>query len=218
MASRKIGEDKIRDAFEKAVAGIPSLTSDEELLLARKAREGDEEAKFQLAEHNLKIALIIVRDTVQKKGNVYGQWEPSITRALVALGKAVEKFDPAHRVRFVNYAAFWIKKAIVETKPLDLPGWWKYSAQLPLQVIRSAPDDESFDMYCNWGIEDYPAEIIEIASRKEFAGKIHIGKENMGRLLKHPNREVRQKALLFLGEEGRDLQRMPREGTQDRTT
>ncbi|MEM1416305.1 MAG: sigma-70 family RNA polymerase sigma factor [Myxococcota bacterium] len=93
------------------VRAIPALSAEEEVALARRAREGDQQAQDKLAEANLRyVAAIALR--YRRYGVPLGDL---IAEGSVGLMHAVRKFDPDRGVRFVTYAGHWIKAYVLET-------------------------------------------------------------------------------------------------------
>jgi len=101
-------EDPIR-IYLKEIGKIPLLTPEEEAALAKKAQEGDEEAKKQLAEANLRLVVSIAKR--YSHGNM--QLLDLIQEGNIGLMKALEKFDYARGYKFSTYATWWIRQAMV---------------------------------------------------------------------------------------------------------
>ncbi len=100
--------DPIR-IYLKEIGKIPLLTPEEEAALAKKAQEGDEEAKRQLAEANLRLVVSIAK----RYGNRGLHLLDLIQEGNIGLMKALEKFDYARGYKFSTYATWWIRQAMV---------------------------------------------------------------------------------------------------------
>ena len=94
--------------YLKEIGRIPLLTSDEEFENARRALEGDEEAKRILAESNLRLVVSIAKRYVGR-GMLFLDL---IQEGNIGLMKAVDKFDPEKGYKFSSYATWWIRQAI----------------------------------------------------------------------------------------------------------
>lgn len=100
-------DDPVR-MYLKEIGKIPLLTSDEEIELAKRMAEGDEEAKKRLAEANLRLVV-----SIAKKYSGRGmQLLDLIQEGNLGLIKAVEKFDYQKGFKFSTYATWWIRQSI----------------------------------------------------------------------------------------------------------
>ena len=100
-------DDPVR-MYLREIGRIPLLTYDEELDLAKKVLEGDEEAKQKLAESNLRLVVSIAKKYVGR-GMLFLDL---IQEGNMGLIKAVEKFDYTKGFKFSTYATWWIRQAI----------------------------------------------------------------------------------------------------------
>ena len=100
-------DDPVR-MYLREIGRIPLLTFDEELYLAEKVLEGDEEAKQKLAESNLRLVVSIAKKYVGR-GMLFLDL---IQEGNMGLIKAVEKFDYKKGYKFSTYATWWIRQAI----------------------------------------------------------------------------------------------------------
>ncbi len=100
-------EDPVR-MYLKEIGKVPLLTADEEVELARRMSEGDEEAKNRLAEANLRLVVSIAKRYVGR-GMLFLDL---IQEGNLGLIKAVEKFDYQKGFKFSTYATWWIRQAI----------------------------------------------------------------------------------------------------------
>src|SRR5919107_2810597 len=84
------------------------LTHQEEISLSRRARAGDQRARKELVERNLRLVV-----SVAKRYRGMGlPFEDLIQEGNLGLVRAVEKFDPERRHRFSTYVTWWIRQAI----------------------------------------------------------------------------------------------------------
>ena len=100
-------DDPVR-MYLREIGKIPLLTYEEELDLAQKVLEGDEEAKQKLAESNLRLVVSIAKKYVGR-GMLFLDL---IQEGNMGLIKAVEKFDYTKGYKFSTYATWWIRQAI----------------------------------------------------------------------------------------------------------
>ena len=95
--------------YLKDIGTVLLLTSEQEVELAKKILEGDEFAKSELIERNLKLVVSIAKKYVNRSSM---QFLDLIQEGNLGLVKAVEKFDYTKGFRFSTYATWWIRQAI----------------------------------------------------------------------------------------------------------
>ena len=100
-------EDPVR-MYLKEIGKVPLLSAEEEISLAQRMEEGDEEAKKRLAEANLRLVVSIAKRYVGR-GMLFLDL---IQEGNLGLIKAVEKFDYRKGYKFSTYATWWIRQAI----------------------------------------------------------------------------------------------------------
>ena len=100
-------DDPVR-MYLREIGRISLLSFDEELDLAKRVLEGDEEAKQKLAESNLRLVVSIAKKYVGR-GMLFLDL---IQEGNMGLIKAVEKFDYQKGYKFSTYATWWIRQAI----------------------------------------------------------------------------------------------------------
>ena len=94
--------------YLKDIGKVPLLKPDEEIEIAKRMGEGDEEAKHKLSEANLRLVVSIAKRYVGR-GMLFLDL---IQEGNFGLMKAVEKFDYTKGYRFSTYATWWIKQSI----------------------------------------------------------------------------------------------------------
>ncbi len=94
--------------YLKEIGKVPLLTAEEEVELAKRMEQGDEEAKKQLIEANLRLVVSIAKRYVGR-GMLFLDL---IQEGNLGLIKAVEKFDYRKGYKFSTYATWWIRQAI----------------------------------------------------------------------------------------------------------
>ena len=100
-------DDPVR-MYLKEIGKVPLLTAEEEIDLAQRMEEGDEEAKKRLCEANLRLVVSIAKRYVGC-GMLFLDL---IQEGNLGLIKAVEKFDYRKGYKFSTYATWWIRQAI----------------------------------------------------------------------------------------------------------
>lgn len=100
-------EDPVR-MYLKEIGKVPLLSADREIELAQRMEEGDEDAKKELAEANLRLVVSIAKRYVGR-GMLFLDL---IQEGNLGLIKAVEKFDYHKGYKFSTYATWWIRQAI----------------------------------------------------------------------------------------------------------
>ncbi|MCD8084235.1 MAG: RNA polymerase sigma factor RpoD [Clostridiales bacterium] len=103
-------EDPVR-MYLKEIGKIPLLTTEEEIELAKRMEQGDEEARKRLAEANLRLVVSIAKRYVGRGM----QFLDLIQEGNLGLIKAVEKFDYRKGYKFSTYATWWIRQAITRS-------------------------------------------------------------------------------------------------------
>ena len=100
-------DDPVR-MFLKEIGKVPLLTAEEEVELAIRMSQGDEEAKRRMTEANLRLVVSIAKRYVGR-GMLFLDL---IQEGNLGLIKAVEKFDYTKGYKFSTYATWWIRQAI----------------------------------------------------------------------------------------------------------
>src|SRR5438445_5872948 len=96
------------ELYLREIGQVKLLTPAEEIVLAKRIKKGDEQAREQMIKANLRLVVKIARDYA-------GQGLPLldlINEGNIGLMKGVERFDPAKGAKLSTYAAWWIKQSI----------------------------------------------------------------------------------------------------------
>jgi RNA polymerase primary sigma factor len=91
------------------IAKFPQLTEEDEKRIGERARQGDPEALRRLIESNLKFVVSYVK---KYRGMGLGLLD-LINEGNVGLIEAAKRFDPTRHVRFISYAVWWIRQAVI---------------------------------------------------------------------------------------------------------
>lgn len=96
------------DLYLREIGQVKLLTPEEELELAKRVKNGDDQAREQMIKANLRLVVKIARD-------YEGQGLPLldlINEGNIGLMKGVERFDPSKGAKLSTYAALWIKQSV----------------------------------------------------------------------------------------------------------
>jgi len=115
------------DLYFKDISSSTPLSSKEEVELAEKIREGNEEARNSLVSANLRY---VVRVATEYRGCGMSM-EDLIGSGNLGLITAAERFDPDRNVRFITYATWWIRHAIQRSLSYD-----SRTVRLPTNKLR----------------------------------------------------------------------------------
>lgn len=94
--------------YLKQIGSIPLCTPAEEIIYFHRIKNGDEEAKNQFAERNLRLVVSIAKRYINRGM----QFLDLIQEGNLGLIKAIDKFDPMLGYKFSTYATWWIRQAI----------------------------------------------------------------------------------------------------------
>ena len=109
-----LGDGKLDDPvrmYLKEIGKIKLLTPEEELALAKRMAEGDEEAHKRMSEANLRLVVSIAKRYVGRGMQLLDL----IQEGNLGLMKAVEKFEYKRGYKFSTYATWWIRQAITRS-------------------------------------------------------------------------------------------------------
>ena len=127
-------EDPVR-MYLKEIGKVSLLTADEEIELAKRMEQGDEEAKKRLAEANLRLVVSIAKRYVGR-GMLFLDL---IQEGNLGLIKAVEKFDYRKGYKFSTYATWWIRQAITRAIADQAR-----TIRIPVHMVERSTTDSSF--------------------------------------------------------------------------
>ena len=175
--------------YLKEISRIKLLSREEEAALARRSRAGDESAKSQLIEANLRLVVQIARRYLNR-----GLPLPDlIEEGNLGLLRAVEKFEPERGLRFSTYGTWWIRQAIVralanQARTIRLPvhiglllGRYQREQQRLMQKLGRMPTTEELAKAMNSSVEQIE-ELEEVRQQQTLSLETPIGQEDEGRL------------------------------------
>lgn len=198
-------EDPVR-MYLKEIGKVPLLSAEEEIELAKRMADGDEEAKKRLAEANLRLVVSIAKRYVGR-GMLFLDL---IQEGNLGLIKAVEKFDYQKGFKFSTYATWWIRQAITraiadQARTIRIPVHMvetinkliRVSRQL-LQELGREPSPEEIAAEMNMPVERV-REILKI-SQEPVSLETPIGEEedsHLGDFIQDDNVPVPADAAAF---------------------
>jgi RNA polymerase primary sigma factor len=124
------GEQSTMGLYLRELRTIPQLSREEEQAFAARAAQGDRKARQDLIQANLRFVILVAK----RYRNRGVPLEDLVNEGNIGLIHAAERFDPDRGVRFVSYAVWWIRQAILKAIPensrlIHLPG--RRSGELP---------------------------------------------------------------------------------------
>ena len=113
------GEQSTMGLYLRELRRIPQLSREEEQAFAALAAQGDRKARQRLIQANLRFVILVAK----RYRNRGVPLEDLVNEGNIGLIHAAERFDPDRGVRFVSYAVWWIRQAILkaihEERPPD---------------------------------------------------------------------------------------------------
>ncbi len=101
------------EKYFQEVSKVALVTPDEEVILARRIREGDQQALEKLTRANLRFVISVAKQ-YHRSGNGLTLGD-LISEGNVGLIRAAKKFDETRGFKFISYAVWWIRQAIIQS-------------------------------------------------------------------------------------------------------
>ncbi len=98
------------DQYLKEISAYPLLKREDEIELAQRIHQGDEEALDKLVRSNLRFVVSVAKK-YQNQGVALGDL---INEGNLGLIRAAHKFDETKGIKFISYAVWWIRQAILQ--------------------------------------------------------------------------------------------------------
>ena len=177
-------ESKSLDKYLQDISKIPLITADEEVELAQKIREGDQKALDKLTTANLRFVV-----SVSKQYQNQGLTLPDlINEGNAGLVKAAKRFDETRGFKFISYAVWWIRQAILQALAEQ-----SRIVRLPLNKIGSINKINKSYSFLEQTHERAP-------SAQEIANNLDLSVSNVKQSMKISGRHVSMDAPLKEGE------------------
>ncbi len=173
------------DKYLHEIAKVELISAEEEVELARRIKEGDKQALDKLVKANLRFVV-----SVAKQYQNQGLSLPDlINEGNVGLIKAAQRFDETRGFKFISYAVWWIRQAILQALAEQAR-----IVRLPLNKIGSLNK-------INRILSRLEQEFEREPSANEIANELDVAPEDIKQLLKSSGRHVSMDAPLIEGED-----------------
>ena len=197
-------DDPGRDSLEQYLADIshyPLVDREEEVRLARAARSGDAEALEKLVRSNLRFVVSVAK-RYQNQGVPLGDL---INEGNLGLIRAARRFDETRGIKFISYAVWWIRQAILQALadqsrvvrvPLNQAGVLHRTVRRHATLLQELGREPTTD---------------------ELAEDLGVSEEEVGRALALSRNQVSLDAPVWPDDEEGMVDRLPTGGTEDGT-
>lgn len=173
------------DKYLNDIGKIPMLSADEEAELARRIRQGDQDALDKLTKANLRFVVSVAKQ-YQNQGLSLSDL---INEGNVGLMKAAKRFDETKGFKFISYAVWWIRQSILQAIV-------EYSRIVRLPLNKVGSYNKVNEAYLSF-IQEFERE----PANEELAEILDMSPKEIGNMLKGNGRHISVDAPMS-GEEG----------------
>ena len=167
-------ESQSLDKYLNEIAKVPLITAEEEAMLARRIREGDEMALQKLVNANLRFVVSVAKQ-YQQNGMTLGDL---INEGNLGLIKAASRFDETRGFKFISYAVWWIRQVILQALSEQ-----SRIVRLPLNRVGSLNQ-------VNRVFAELEQKFQREPTNEELAEVMEISPEEVGKIFSHKGRKV----------------------------
>ena len=143
---KKSGSSDILDVYWDEIKNNQPLKRKEEIELFAKIRSGDQDALEKLVKANLRFVVSVAREYCPQDGPLLMDL---IAEGNMGLIRAVNKFDETRGFKFITYAVWWIRQAILKALPRDFRAAPTYESH-PRSACRRAR--ETSELSQTWDV------------------------------------------------------------------
>ncbi len=177
------------DMYLQDIARVELITADEEVVLAKKIRDGDQRALDKLVKANLRFVV-----SVSKQYQNQGLSLPDlINEGNLGLIKAAQRFDETRGFKFISYAVWWIRQSILQALAEQ-----SRIVRLPLNKIGAINK-------INKTFSKLEQELEREPSFDEISDQMDLLPEDIQDILRNSNRHMSMDAPLSFGEDAGNM-------------
>jgi RNA polymerase primary sigma factor len=177
------------DMYLQDIARVELITADEEVVLAKKIRDGDQRALDKLVKANLRFVV-----SVSKQYQNQGLSLPDlINEGNLGLIKAAQRFDETRGFKFISYAVWWIRQSILQALAEQ-----SRIVRLPLNKIGAINKINKTFSKLEQDLEREP-------SYDEISDQMDLLPEDIRDILRNSNRHMSMDAPLSFGEDAGNM-------------
>lgn len=175
--------------YLKEIGQYPLLSPEEEVSLARRAKAGDRQAIDRLTEANLRFVVSIAKE-YQNRGLSFADL---INEGNVGLLRAIKKYDETKGIRFLSYAVWWIRQALL------------HALAEQVQIVHLPPNRRELLTRINQASVELEQRLARPPSNAEIAGEMGMSAAEVEDLLASLRTEVSLDAPLSEGGQLKDI-------------